>query len=44
MTIFWEGKIIILFPDHFRGRVNKTLFILPLQKEGKYISSYVWLL
>ena len=31
-------------PDHARGRVIKTLFILPLQMEGKYISSNGWLL
>ena len=33
-----EWKFIL--PNHSRGIIDKTLFILPQQKEGKYISSY----
>ena len=35
---FLRGENKTFFLDHSRGRVNKTLFSLPLQKEGKYIS------
>ena len=34
-----ENKII--FPHYSKGKENKTVFILPLQMEGKYISS-IW--
>ena len=43
-TVFWgRQNTTLLFPDHSRGRVNKMLFIQPLQKKGKYNSSNDWL-